>query len=86
MSWTTHLTPTNPIRLQGCLIVLYVLTTLGFCTVGYETFDDNFYWRDDRLVSTGILGSREWGLGGVSDEMNWGGGLIRLVGLGFGVE
>jgi len=55
--------PSNPIRSQGCLIVLYVLTTVIFCSVGYETFDENLYWRDDRLVSLGGRRRREDGLG-----------------------
>jgi hypothetical protein len=63
--------PSNPIRLQGCLILLYVLTTLGFCLVGYETFDDNFYWRDDRLVSSGLSWVFERGRGGMSGRDGW---------------
>jgi len=46
-----------PNRLQGCLVMLYVGLNVVFVFVGYTTFDDNLYWRNDRAVSTGV---RRW--------------------------
>ena len=43
-----------PNRLQGCLVMHYVGLNVVFVFVGYTTFDDNLYWRNDRAVSMGV--------------------------------
>jgi hypothetical protein len=40
-----------PNRLQGCLVGFYVAINVVFVCVDYETFDDNFCWRNDQYVS-----------------------------------
>jgi hypothetical protein len=41
-----------PNRLQGILVGVYVGLNVIFVFVGYETFDDNLYWRNDQGVSS----------------------------------
>lgn len=40
-----------PNRLHGILVAVYVGVNVIFVFAGYETFDDNLYWRNDRAVS-----------------------------------
>jgi hypothetical protein len=40
-----------PNRLQGILVGIYVGLNVVFVFVGYETFEDNLYWRNDQGVS-----------------------------------
>jgi hypothetical protein len=39
-----------PNRLQGLLVAAYVGMNVVFVFVGYEVFEDNLYWRNDRGV------------------------------------
>jgi hypothetical protein len=41
-----------PNRLQGILVGVYVGLNVVFVFVGYETFEDNLYWRNDQRVSS----------------------------------